>query len=188
MMEEARFLSELEQLKKKLFNFARRSLYNPAEAEDVLSEAVLSAWTERERFADGTNFSAWIFQILLNKIYAANRRSTLSANASRQQARETSMTPTDSIESVDVLLRDPAAVLDRCSDDLKRALAALNESEREAFLLLSLGEMSYAEIATLTSSPLGTVVTRLTRARLKMRGILQKSSRQAPTARNVENS
>lgn len=157
------FLVQVAGLSKQMSNYARRSLFDPKEAEDVLADAVLAAWSERNAFQAGSNFKSWMYRILLNKIYATNRRYVLAAKASKRIAREgkrgmeSDATPNDS----------------ECSDEMKRALARLNEAEREAFLLLSLVGLSYAEISQVTNAPVTTVITRLGRARSKLKACLR---------------
>ena len=167
IMTEEQFLTELEPLKDRLYNFARRHLFRQDDADDVFSEAVLSAWAQRDRYRLGTNFKVWIYRILLNKVYTANRRRMLDAKldpapvaAENENGRE--------IEAR-AMEGDLEPLLQTCGDELRRAVNALNESERETFLLLSLADMSYAEIAAVTNAPEATVLTRLARARRKLR-------------------
>src|SRR5205085_2793849 len=71
---------------------------------------------------------------------------------------------------------DPERLLENCGDELRHAFEALNETERETLLLFSLAELSYAEIAKVTEAPEATVLTRLSRARSKLRSRLLKKS------------
>jgi RNA polymerase sigma-70 factor (ECF subfamily) len=162
MLDETVFLAELEALKKPLYNFARHNLYTEGDEDDVFSEAVLTAWERRQDFVPGTSFKSWIYRILLNKIYSANRRRTLEARArsaiALAPAVPNPMTPENSDLS-----------LEQCGDELRAAVLGLNETEREAFLMLALAGMTYAEIAAATDAPEGTVLTRLARARAKLR-------------------
>jgi len=172
MLSQEEFMAQLEALKDALFRFARRNLNVISEVDDVFSEAVLSAWKQRDQFQTGTSFRAWMFRILLNKIYVANRRRALEKKAvqdPRLQRDETVETE----PNYDVFNERLGDCLEQCEDDLREAILRLNEKEREAFLLLSLGELSYAEIAAATDAPEGTVITRLTRARAKLREALR---------------
>lgn len=171
MMTDEEFLAEVEQAKKRLYGFARRNLYSQNEVEDVFSEAILSAWSQRAQFEPGSSFSAWIFRILLNKIYIANRRIALSNKA---VAHFQSLGSEVSSQGGFELEAHPLEkALEGCEDGLKRALMRLNETERESFLLLTLGGLSYAEIAAATGAPVTTVITRLSRARTKLRLMLE---------------
>lgn len=184
MLNEDDFLSEVEDSRKRLYNFARRHLSRPEDTDDVFSEAILIAWSQRSKFEAGTSFRGWIFKILLNKIYVANRRRRLDMKAARASNRDGVVPPTDPT-SVDLepFQNNLGKVLDECGDELRGALLKLNETEREAFLLLSLGGLSYAEIASVTSAPIGTVVTRLMRARAKLRASLKKGVSPVPYVR-----
>ncbi|MCZ7646189.1 MAG: RNA polymerase sigma factor [Planctomycetota bacterium] len=156
------FLAQVAGLSKQIFSYARRSLFDPAEAEDVLADAVLAAWSERNAFQAGSSFKSWMYRIVLNKIYATNRRHMLAAKASTRIAREGKRGTESAAAPNDA----------DCSDEMKRALGRLNEAEREAFLLLSLGGLSYAEISQATNAPVTTVITRLGRARSKLKACL----------------
>jgi RNA polymerase sigma-70 factor (ECF subfamily) len=172
-MDAQAFIADLEQIKDKLYNYARRVLNVKADADDVLSEAVLAAWTQRDQFQPGTRFAAWMFRILINKVYTANRRRGLDKQYARSQPLSGVASSAESVSDIHELIACPASVLDGCDEDIRGAVARLNDSEREAFLLLSLGELTYAEIAQITGAPQTTVITRLSRARMKLRDALQ---------------
>lgn len=176
MLGESAFLEQLEMLKDGLYRFARRHLNFPSDIDDVFGDAVLAAWTQRGQFAEGTSFRAWIYRILLNKIYVANRRRALERKAARDPGLQPGETEPDEEPAYAVFGERLDDVLERCEDDLRAAILRLNEKEREVFLLLSLGQLSYAEIAAATESPKGTVITRLTRARAKLRAALTQRS------------
>ncbi|HLX62674.1 MAG TPA: RNA polymerase sigma factor [Planctomycetota bacterium] len=168
-MDESEFLSLLDRYKNPLFGFARRRLYKSDDAEDVLSDTILAAWEQRANFRPGTQFHAWIFTILLNKIYSANRRKRLEEKLPETiDARPPASEEQLSVE-IAALAGNAIPMLDHCSDELRRAMDALNEHERETLLLFCLGELSYAEIAHAMNVPEGTVLTRLSRARAKLR-------------------
>lgn len=171
-MDESEFLTLLDRFKNPLYGFARRRLYRPEDAEDVLADTVLAAWEQRGNFRAGTQFHAWIFTILLNKIYSANRRKRLE-----EKLPETVSAPVPSSEEqisaeTAALAGNADPMLENCGDELRRALDGLNEHERETLLLFGLAELSYAEIACAMDVPEGTVLTRLSRARAKLRARL----------------
>ena len=184
MISDDQFLAGLDDVKNQLYRFARGALYSKNDADDVFAEAVLSAWECREQFVEGSNFRAWLYQILINKIYSTNRRRLLDAEVvdkkkpnSPAAQRETE--PPLTIERILSESHLATFMAENFEDDLQRALLTLNETERDTFLLLSLGGCSYSEIASITRAPIGTVVTRLTRARVKLRFALQQSDKQS---------
>jgi RNA polymerase sigma-70 factor (ECF subfamily) len=168
-MDESEFLSLLDRYKNPLYGFARRRLYKPGDAEDVLADTVLSAWEQRANFRPGTQFHAWIFTILLNKIYSANRRKRLEEKLPETLSARAPASEEQLGVEIAALAGNAIPMLDHCGDELRRALDSLNESERETLLLFGLAELSYAEIAHVMNVPEGTVLTRLSRARAKLR-------------------
>lgn len=170
MLEAVDFLAQVDAISRQLYGYANRMLVDSSDTEDVMADAVLTAWSERNRFKRGTNFKGWLFRILLNKIYSTNRRRRLTTQA----IRELGHVRTRSVQ------QEGEMALDSCSDELKQALARLNDGERDAFLLLSLGELSYAEIAEATGAPVTTVITRLGRARTKLKALLKHKPNAVP--------
>ncbi|MGE4159644.1 MAG: RNA polymerase sigma factor [Planctomycetota bacterium] len=169
-MDETHFLQLLEDIKDRLYNYARKMLYSAADADDVFSDAVLSMWEQRANFTLGTNFKAWAFKVLLNKIYNCNRKANLARGYVQANAPsdEDEYAQPDSRQAEDIL-RDPSTWMEFCHDDVKRAFDLLNPSEKETLLLQVVGDLSYAEIAATTGAPEPTVMTRLARAKKKMR-------------------
>jgi RNA polymerase sigma-70 factor (ECF subfamily) len=140
-------------------NLARWLMRNGSDAEDVVQEALLRAITYFPGFR-GTNPRGWLLQIVRNAAYAAMKvNQGLSA------------VPVDSPQI------DPAALTDRGDDPetslirhqdrarVAQAIAALEVELRETLVLRELEELSYKEIAHITGTPIGTVMSRLWRAR-----------------------
>jgi RNA polymerase sigma-70 factor (ECF subfamily) len=145
------------------YNLARWLLRDPVAAEDVVQDAMLRALTYFASFR-GTNARAWLLQIVRN---AAHDR--LAAGA---RAREVPLMPFDDEDEAPVHepadpADDPEAALSRRQDRaaLGEALAALPVELRECLVLRELEEMSYRDIAQVTGVPVGTVMSRLWRAR-----------------------
>jgi len=165
-MEEKVFVALVERHRHELFAFARRTVWDQANAEDAFCAAVATAFENRHAYRPDTNFRAWIYKILVNKCFAANR--------------ETGRAAVD-IETVDDqylaqdgsaaagILPHPDRLVHQCGDEVVAALARLRPVERSCFLLLSLGGYSYREVAEIVEVPVGTVVTHLARGRAKLR-------------------
>jgi RNA polymerase sigma-70 factor, ECF subfamily len=146
-----------------LYNFARWLAQNPNDAEDLVQETYLKALRSYSSFEHGTNFRAWIFQILKNTFLSSRskleRRMTLAID-SEEDLPATSATP----ESL--LIGESGVHAVRC------AIEQLPVIFREVILLCDVEDASYREIAQILSIPIGTVMSRLARARKMVRASL----------------
>src|SRR5271169_3296154 len=154
-----------------LYNFARWLVHNQSDAEDLVQETYLKALRSFASFQPGTNFRAWIFQIL---------RNTFLSSGSRLERRRT--VAIDSEEDGPELAVDtetPETILmNRFNSQLvQRAIDDLPVHYRETLLLCEVEEMSYQEIAEVLSIPIGTVMSRLARARKSVRESLRSNLR-----------
>jgi RNA polymerase sigma-70 factor, ECF subfamily len=143
------------------FNLARWLTGSRAEAEDVVQEAMVRALTYFPSFRGGSS-RAWILQIVRNTAYGAlkarhGERVMGSANAGAAAAIEEIPDPTDDPETA-LMKSDELARIDALIEGLPVEL-------RETLILRELEELSYHEIAQVTSVPIGTVMSRLWRAR-----------------------
>ena len=148
-----------------LFNFARWLARDQHDAEDLVQETYRKALHGFRAFAPGTNFKAWMFRILKNTF--------LDSRSSREQ-RLTMLWPEEDGPELAVENETPETIfLERCDRVLVRsAIEELPEYFRSALLLCEVEEMSYQEIATALSIPIGTVMSRLARARKALRASL----------------
>jgi RNA polymerase sigma-70 factor (ECF subfamily) len=148
-----------------LYNFAHWLTRDPAEAEDLVQETYTKALRGFSGFEMGTNFRAWIFRILRNSFLTS--RTGLKATSSEENI-ETLESEKPSPE--DLLIREANR------DLVRQALTELPVAAREILLLCDVEEMAYEEIAQVLTIPIGTVMSRLHRARKALRGrILEKS-------------
>jgi RNA polymerase sigma-70 factor (ECF subfamily) len=158
----------------RLFNFAYWLTQNRDEAEDLVQETYVKALKGFSSFELGTNFKAWIFRILRNTFL--NSRTGLKAATVPLEAE-------DDDSALPVEKETPETILiDRASERImQEAFEELPVAYREVLLLCEVEEMSYAEIAVALSIPIGTVMSRLSRARAALRTAvkekLQRSSR-----------
>lgn len=143
------------------FNLARWLTGSPADAEDVVQEAMVRALTYFPSFRGGSS-RAWILQIVRNTAYGA-----LKARRGERVAGHASLDEAVAVEDIPDLADDPEKLLIR-ADDLGRVdalLEGLPIELRETLVLRELEELSYREIAHVTAVPIGTVMSRLWRAR-----------------------
>jgi RNA polymerase sigma factor (sigma-70 family) len=152
-----------------LYNFARWLVRNQNDAEDLVQETYLKAFRSFASFQPGTNFRAWIFRILKN---------TFLGSCSKLEERMTFAI--DSEEDLPATCTTPESLLIERSDvsAVRCALEQLPVIFREVILLCDVEDASYAEIAEILSIPIGTVMSRLARARKMVR----ESLRTAPGA------
>ncbi len=152
-----------------LYGAALRLTRSPSDAEDLVQDTVLKAYRFYDRFEAGTNLKAWLFKILTNTFINRYRRST----------RERSVFEGSSAEPVGegVMSRaamrgltDPVGTAQRTliAQEIKAALSVLPEDYRAMILLADVEELSYREIAEVVGCPIGTVMSRLHRARKMM--------------------
>ena len=140
-----------------LYNFARWLTEDVSEAEDLVQETYAKALRGFSGFQIGTNFRAWIFRILRNAFLT-----------SRTGLKSTGEEDLEAMASADP---SPEAVLiDNANREMVRqALAELPVPFREILLLCEVEEMAYGEISQVLSIPIGTVMSRLHRARKALR-------------------
>ena len=148
-----------------LYNFAHWLTQDRTDAEDLVQETYAKALRGFTSFQQGTNFRAWIYRILRNTFLTS--RTGLKANVTLEfdDATEPSAGP-ETPESV-LIERSQQALL-------QETLEELPVNFREILLLCEVEEMSYQEIAETLAVPIGTVMSRLSRARKALREALQK--------------
>lgn len=143
-----------------LFRVAYRLLGDVHDAEDVVQDVFRSAWTSRHLFDQQRSERAWLLAILRRR----------AADHWRRSARRESTHPGDAPEPTSPSARDPFA--DELSAAMQRALSRLPEELRETLLLVVVGELTHQEAADLLDVPLGTVLSRVSRARTRLRDYL----------------
>jgi RNA polymerase sigma-70 factor (ECF subfamily) len=158
--DEAAFKRELVGLIPHLRAFARTLCGDPASADDLAQDAMMKAWDARRSFQPGTNMKAWTFMILRNQFYSEKRRSWRQSQLD-QEAAERTLVATD----------DPSAPI--ALDELRQALSSLPDEQREALILVGAGGFAYEEAAEICQCAVGTVKSRVSRARRALHGILE---------------
>jgi RNA polymerase sigma-70 factor (ECF subfamily) len=154
-----------------LYNHAVWLARNASDAEDLVQETYLKALRGYGGFEVGTNFKAWIFRILRNTYLTS--RTGLAAR--RTVALEDELEAGDVYPEGTIERETPESVLIRMSDRaaMEGAMEKLPAPLLEVVLLCDVEEMKYREIATVLEIPIGTVMSRIARARAALRTALQ---------------
>jgi RNA polymerase sigma-70 factor (ECF subfamily) len=153
-----------------LYNLARWLVRDPAEAEDLVQETYLRALRAAHQFRPGTNLRAWLFQIMRNAFYTQYKRKGREPEAMDPEVLERVSHASGAMVVDDHLAgsADGAAGL-----DLTAALNRLPEEYRSVVLLADLEDFTMGEIAAIVGCPVGTVKSRLFRARGILKDLLR---------------
>ena len=152
-----------------LYATAFRMCGNAAAAEDLVQETFVCAWQKYDTYAPGTNFKAWVFRILV--LYHRNQaRSTARAPVPLEHPEAMSAAESVNGSPLDVATLDDwnNVYADDVEDEFKAALDRLDPDHRAILMLVTLGEFSYQECADTLGLPVGTVMSRLYRARKQL--------------------
>jgi len=146
-----------------LYNFASWLVHNKTNAEDLVQETYLKALRSFASFQPGTNFRAWMFRILRNTFLSS--RSTLDRRMTVEIDSE------DDVPALAATSATPESLLIERSrkNAVQNAIEQLPVIFREVILLCDVEDASYQEIAEILSIPMGTVMSRLARARKAVR-------------------
>ena len=155
-----------------LYNFARWLTHNAPEAEDLVQETYVKALRGFSGFQLGTNFRAWMFRILRNTFLTS--RTGLKSPAMSDDEVDFDKIATASPNPESVLIAQANREL------VRQGLTDLPLPYREILLLCEVEEMSYEDIAQVLAVPLGTVMSRLHRARKALRALLAEKFKWAP--------
>ena len=150
---------------KSLYNLAHWLTRDAAEAEDLVQETYARALRGFSSFQQGTNFRAWIFRILRNAFFTSRTGLDKGPHSSVEEEGEELLPPMQGTPETHLLNTD-------MQDRIRHALERLPASHREVILLCDVEEMKYQEIAELMGLPIGTVMSRISRARKILRGLL----------------
>ena len=139
-----------------LYRIAYRLIGDGHEAEDMVQEAFRSAWNSRQRYEHGRGDRAWLVAILRRRVIDRWRRRPPPSVGGPDEITEPGVEPVD-----------PTA--NGFTDEMQAALGRLPVELRETLLLVVVGELTHQEVADLLEIPLGTVLSRVSRARKRLR-------------------
>ncbi len=162
-MEEGKRLVELIP---RLRRYARALVGDRAGADDLVQDTLERAWAKLHLYRRGTDLRAWLFTVMHN-VHVNRVRATRTTDVLQEEMPELAQS---GAQGDALLLRD-----------LDRAIAQLPADQRAVLLLVTLEEMSYDEVARTLGIPIGTVMSRLSRAREKLRTLM--SGQSAPPAK-----
>jgi RNA polymerase sigma-70 factor (ECF subfamily) len=156
-----------------LHTFARSLCRDGVRADDLVQEALMRAINNIQRFTPGTNLKAWLFTIVRNEHYSQLRRGKFEA------------------QGMDIeLLPEPSVPPDHDGKlelrDLNRALASLSPGQRTALILVSVSGFSYEAAAEICGCAVGTIKSRVARARETLLEMLEGRQPMAPAAADDE--
>lgn len=144
-----------------LRRYARALTGDTWAADDLVQDTLERACSKWRLWTAGTDLRAWLFTIMHN----------LYANQVRRSVRQAHAGARVDIDDAAAELVAPDAALDQ-SLDLQRCLMRLPDDQRAVLLLVSLQDMSYEEVAAVIGAPIGTVMSRLSRARSRLRELM----------------
>ncbi|HWA01059.1 MAG TPA: sigma-70 family RNA polymerase sigma factor [Caulobacterales bacterium] len=153
------FRSELIELLPSLRAFARSLAHNPSQADDLVQDTLVKALANVDRFEPGTNLRAWLFTILRNHYYSQLRKAKREVeDAEGRLASRLAVRP-EQDGSVDL-------------EDFKAAFQRLQPDHREVLTLVGASGCSYEEAAEICGCAVGTIKSRVNRARRKLTELL----------------
>ena len=161
--ERADFKRELEEVIPHLRAFARGLCGRPDMADDLVQEALMKAWAAQERFEPGTSMRAWTFVILRNAYLTDMRRNRFRGEYDEGVAERILTQPAEQEEPLHL-------------SDMHRALLTLPPERREALLLVGAGGFSYEEAAEICGCAIGTIKSRVGRARSALNDMMDEGT------------
>ncbi|MBX9883463.1 MAG: sigma-70 family RNA polymerase sigma factor [Novosphingobium sp.] len=159
-LSDSAFQAELTGSSLHLRAFARSLCGNRDTADDLTQETLMRAWAARERFAAGTSFKAWTFTILRNVYFGQIRRLRFVGEYNEIEAERVLSTPARQ----DVGLE---------ASDVLRAMVLLPAAQREVLILAAVGHVSYREMAEICGVAVGTIKSRIARARASLSATIE---------------
>src|SRR5574343_543039 len=153
-MDSRAIIAELPRLRR----YARAMLGDRAAADDLVQDTLERAWSRAAQWRPGSDLRAWLFGIMHNLRIDQLRRGVLATEPIEDEACQvpSRATQTDRLEVM----------------DLESALRQVPDEQRAVLLLVALEEMSYADIAAVLGIPIGTVMSRLSRGRERLRQVM----------------
>jgi RNA polymerase sigma-70 factor (ECF subfamily) len=135
--------------------FAISLCRNRTEADDLVQETLIKAWNSLDSFQEGTNLKAWLFRILRNNFYNVLRKQKQQNDYARTADASQFVVPASQDKTLEFA-------------DLVAGLRELPADQREALILVAVENMSYEDAAAVCDCPIGTIKSRVNRARARL--------------------
>ncbi len=158
----------IENYQKYAFNIAYKMMHNYDDANDVTQEAFIKVFQYIKNFKRDSSFSTWLYRIVINtckdEFKKRNKIQTISIDEedSYKEVKDDSKTPDEILESVEM------------RETIDRAINSLSSNYKEIIILRDIKELSYKEISEQLELPIGTIKSRICRARIELRNTLRK--------------
>lgn len=162
----------------RLFNAVLRVIENPDDAQDVVQDSFVSAYQSLASFKGDAEFYTWLYRIAFNTAVSARRRRRPIVSLDTARNGDSGVEPADESEDT-----RPGAALERAEDEagLQYALSRLSAEHRTVLVLKDIEGMKYEQIADVLGVPIGTIRSRIHRARLELRELLESGGRPTPS-------
>lgn len=156
-----------------LYRFVVHRVKDAHHAEDLVQEACLKAYRSFEGFERGTDFKAWLFRILVNTVLDFQRKASRGPREVSLETGEGRLNPSIKAESSCQVDPEEQLMTGELAQQLRSAVEALPQEWRDVVLLSFVEGFRYKEIAAILGCPIGTVMSRLYRARQVLRQRLE---------------
>ena len=179
------FEAEIQRLLGRLYGVALRLTRNQADAEDLVSETTVKAWSKLDQLEDRQSFPKWVFRILTNTFISSRRGAHLERTTSLEEDGEQPFSLFEKLHQPFLLWwsNPEQELLNKLlHDDIERALDSLPESFRTIVVLVDVEGYAYGEVAECLGVPIGTVRSRLSRARSMLQRALWEQAKSAGLA------
>ena len=168
-----RFVRDAIPFTDQLYAAAMRLAKNPSDAADLVQETFLKGFRSFHSFEEGTNLKAWLYRILTNTyINDYNRKSRQVPSAGLEDLEEWQLGDAQSLTQTTTRSAEAEAIDSMPDQAVRDALHSLPESWRLVVYLADVEGFSYQEVADIMSTPIGTVMSRLSRGRKQLRELL----------------
>lgn len=139
--------------------FAIALCHDPHQADDLVQDTLVKAWNSQHLFQEGTNLKAWLFTILRNTFFSEHRKMRHQANYREQMDTSSRWRPPEQLSHMDL-------------KDFLAALSRLPADQRESLILIGAEGFSYEEAAAISGCAVGTIKSRVNRARHRLSQLL----------------
>jgi RNA polymerase sigma-70 factor (ECF subfamily) len=157
---------------RRIYNIAYRMFNNEEDAKDITQEVFLKVYKNIDKFDENSKISTWIHRICVNTCIDEIRKRKGKETFSMDESIISDETSTQKQYINDALTPEEVLITKEEIKDIKKAIASLPEKHKTIIILRDIQNLSYSEIADITESSLGTVKSRLARARLQLKNII----------------